>query len=411
MGDEFERLFGFGTKLNGLAFTAGESMKKVEAKLGTDASMNARIDEVKEHLVQKAWRKRGTNKNMFPVPVQYETVLKFGLFFSLDTRLSDVFEEKQPRGTAIEGELMRSGLTYVYDFENQAKVCASLVVAPTDYFIINFQGCRANIDTSGYNDDETEISWSIGLRSVLNIPENENGRQKKHSLLSAFIPSGGNSDDMKQDSATKSIAWKIATRLARNPGVFLGMGSGGAGLGAGIALIAEQLKSEVIDIDKRVRKAIGDAVAAVEAAVRRALDIITFTAYRVMDINLVFTKRFRGNGTSGEYRPSFTAEYKQIKAAKMSFGVPGTWSIRPSLAISRRYDLSEVFNLILNIMQTALTVTPFQKCVECLQQDEIKKLCYSAHSPDQSECKPYGEVCPSEKNETISDVLDCNRNS
>merc|ERR1711933_294332 len=58
LASDFTRMWEFGERLTGLAYNAGEGIKRVYEVLGTQKAISERVASLEEHLVQKAWRSR-----------------------------------------------------------------------------------------------------------------------------------------------------------------------------------------------------------------------------------------------------------------------------------------------------------------------------------------------------------------
>jgi len=144
---------------------------------------------------------------------------------------------------------------------------------------------------------------------------------------------------------------------------------------------------------------------------KQITEVIKVTDYRILDIALVFTKR--GNE---DYWKTFKAEYKQVKHAEINFAMPGAspmnTGVKTSIDISNMYDISELFNLVLRMVEKhdkAHSKGPFEACVECLQREnEDNKFCF--RPPDQLNkgCKKRTEEqCPLPGDTEVTDVIQC----
>eukprot|EP00928_Gymnodinium_smaydae_P036085 TRINITY_DN25268_c0_g1_i1.p1 TRINITY_DN25268_c0_g1~~TRINITY_DN25268_c0_g1_i1.p1 ORF type:complete len:1515 (-),score=170.76 TRINITY_DN25268_c0_g1_i1:344-4888(-) len=358
--EDFEALWAHGDRLTGLAFNA-DTMTKAFQTLGTESAIKQRAERLRHHLLKKAWLQRGqTDKALFPPPVHYEVIVKTGIAASTSSR--DVCKAVlEPRvGGELEGLYQRIGMTFLPLANDELRFCMQSTFAPLSMFEVTLIGCYREVGLDGESVPET--SWTIGLRSILNVEDQFDKARKK---LSAFFedplkPFSGSK--LKADNIGRSAAWSIAKTILTDPLSSLSdsLGGGKEAMQLVMNKVGEYIREQAFEALKMKAK-ITEAAKVLKRKLLSHFELLSLKSYRSVEVRMHFTKV---GGDS--YQPSFTVRYKDAISSAAGVGFPGVASIKARVHVSSTYDMSEVFSVVYYALLARSSEHVFKECVRCL---------------------------------------------
>eukprot|EP00928_Gymnodinium_smaydae_P002888 TRINITY_DN11057_c0_g1_i1.p1 TRINITY_DN11057_c0_g1~~TRINITY_DN11057_c0_g1_i1.p1 ORF type:complete len:1502 (+),score=188.41 TRINITY_DN11057_c0_g1_i1:358-4506(+) len=393
MLSDFQELWSHGEHLTGLAFHAGDGIRKAKELLGDDKAVEDRVNRLKEHLVTKAWRSRGqTSKALFPVPVKYETHVEIG-FHANFGESRDICKIQLPPGLQTTFQYFRQGTTYLPHASSEQGACASGAFAPIKNFQVSLRGCSRTVATEDGNEQET--SWSIGFSTIFAV--DDIGNQLKTKLRDAFTKTMNSltPDDVKRDKVTSSLPWNMAKSIMANPTALLS---------GDLRPFADALKSEVEAVAGKLSRLVKEMSAGyldqLGKALLDAMSVLALSGkiYRMLDIQIRFSRV-----GSEPYRTKFTIKYKQSMDASVSIALPGLVHVDSHVHLTQRYDMSEVFAIVFSALKSEGAKEAYKSCLRCLDKPR-HVFCYNKASK-KSSC-PVGDASSCEDKDVIAAIVD-----
>jgi len=249
-----------------------------------------------------------------------------------------------------------------------------------------------------------EQSYAIGLRSILGT--NDMKEELMTKLSQALKPSKMlNSETVKDDKATSSVAWQVAKVLLMNAAtIFVGVpGSTQAGFEKGMVPLGKAIWKKVTKEVRMVARQFADqAMKILGERIMKLLEPLELKEFRVLDVELRFVKV-----GDEDFTPVFSVLYKNTVDAKITFQVPGVLGIDGHIQRTMRYDISPVFSEIYHAVMDKKSAQLYKTCLGCFQQTS-QVFCFHSVSPRNSKCQSDSSGCGSGYL-PIGDTIDCAR--
>jgi hypothetical protein len=381
---DYNELWQFGHKLKGKIYSP-HVLQKVAEHLGDGEMISKRVKHMQDALVMKAWRQRG-QEALFPVPVDYETVLSVPLPVpEIRTSKRDMCEVDIPKEFTVKATVHGHGRTYWHKAPADWRHCIRGNLKPITQLELGASACWGQT-TDKDGELQNTSSFHFRLRSIVHIQDMM--EELKAKIGTALQPKEMmKSDDLAKDKMTKSVAWNVAKSMLMNPAGLLG-----GGLSSGLSGATSQLSSVVSDIVKKATdfgKQAAHAVSeALKAALQKVMEVMSLKHYRIIDVQLNFEKV-----GDQPYEPSFGVYYRKVWDASISVSVPGAVGVSGHLQVAQQYDISEVFSVIYHAYKGEGTEELAGMCMGCLDSGLNKKFCANKQAQSQSTCVLESAEC------------------